>query len=291
MLLTPQKRNTPIAEDLKTEASRFVDTSREFPTKKEVVDVIPAKCFKRNTPLALAYASGSTLSTIACFYIGWNFIPLELVYLHLWIAYAVVTGTVATGCWVIAHECGHGAFSDNKTLQTFVGYTLHTALLVPYFSWQRSHAVHHMHTNHMTHGETHVPYTLETGRLTLAKQAFFIRIFGESLGLFLFACQRLALHLIFGWWAYLLLGATGGPVRGLTNHFWPLKPFSTGDKDTELFPGPWKNKVPLRVPARRCCVPSPARRGAPRRGAPRAQVWLSDVSIVAMGIDRLFICS
>ena len=34
---------------------------------------------------------------------------------------------------------------------------LHSILLVPYFSWQRSHAVHHANTNHITKGETHVP--------------------------------------------------------------------------------------------------------------------------------------
>ena len=28
---------------------------------------------------------------------------------------------------------------------------------MPYFSWQRSHAVHHNRTNHITEGETHVP--------------------------------------------------------------------------------------------------------------------------------------
>ena len=38
-----------------------------------------------------------------------------------------------------------------------MGYLLHSALLVPYFSWQRSHAVHHSRTNHVDEGETHVP--------------------------------------------------------------------------------------------------------------------------------------
>ena len=75
----------------------------------------------------------------------------------LWLAWAAVTGTVWTGMWVVAHECGHGAFSDNRQLQDAVGYVLHSILLVPYFSWQRSHAVHHANTNHITKGETHVP--------------------------------------------------------------------------------------------------------------------------------------
>jgi fatty acid desaturase len=35
-------------------------------------------------------------------------------------------------------------------LQDTVGYILHSLLLVPYFSWQRSHAVHHSKTNHLT---------------------------------------------------------------------------------------------------------------------------------------------
>ena len=42
----------------------------------------------------------------------------------------------------------------------------------------------------------------------------------------------------------MLAGVTGGPVRGVTNHFIPVKPFSTGNKNTELFPGVWKKKVP-----------------------------------------------
>ena len=44
-------------------------------------------------------------------------IPLHAAFLPLWLCYAVVTGTVAMGLWVLAHECGHGAFSDNRLLQ------------------------------------------------------------------------------------------------------------------------------------------------------------------------------
>ena len=171
---------------------------REYPTKKEVMQAIPEKCFKRNTALSLMYAAISTGLTLACVAIGWNFIPLQMAFLPLWILYAAVTGTVATGCWVIAHECGHGAFSDNKLLQDPVGYILHTALLVPYMSWQRSHAVHHAFTNHITLGETHVPYTAESGKKTLAQRSFLIKAFGEGLGGGIYALKRLLSHLIFG---------------------------------------------------------------------------------------------
>lgn len=34
-----------------------------------------------------------------------------------WALYAVVTGTVGMGNWVLAHECGHGAFSKNKKVR------------------------------------------------------------------------------------------------------------------------------------------------------------------------------
>jgi omega-6 fatty acid desaturase (delta-12 desaturase) len=139
--------------------------------------------------------------------------------------YAIVTGTVATGVWVVAHECGHGAFSDNKLLQDAVGYIFHTICLVPYFSWQRSHKVHHSRTNHLEEGETHVPCSIETsaGKATLDQRFHW----GEDS----FGVLNTIQHLIFGWPAYLLAGITGGPLRGTTNHFVPI---STGKM--ELFP-------------------------------------------------------
>ena len=44
-------------------------------------------------------------------------------------------GAVCTGLWVIAHECGHQAFSKYQTVNDAVGIVLHSSLLVPYFSW------------------------------------------------------------------------------------------------------------------------------------------------------------
>ena len=49
---------------------------------------------------------------------------LSLAYLRwagAWSVYAWVMGTVATGLWVIAHECGHGAFSVSKGVNDAVG--------------------------------------------------------------------------------------------------------------------------------------------------------------------------
>mmetsp|Transcript_44824 Transcript_44824/g.105113 ORF Transcript_44824/g.105113 Transcript_44824/m.105113 type:complete len:470 (+) Transcript_44824:127-1536(+) len=226
---------------------------KPFPNKKEVFSVMPADTWTRDTKISLMYAAISTALTLGVGALAWAFIPLKLAMLPLWALYWYAAGTIATGCWVIAHECGHGAFSDNKALQDAVGYIFHTALLVPYFSWQRSHAVHHSKTNHIFEGETHVPYTLESGKKTLAKKRNLEKLFGKTVGGTLYSGVRVVSHLVFGWPAYLVAGVTGGPVRGVTNHFIPVKPFSTGDKNTELFPGAWKNKV-----------------------------WMSDVGIVAM---------
>ena len=44
-------------------------------------------------------------------------------------------GAVCTGIWVVAHECGHQAFSKWQAVNDGVGLVLHSALLVPYYSW------------------------------------------------------------------------------------------------------------------------------------------------------------
>jgi hypothetical protein len=177
-----QKSSTPLHETMEVEVSdtvgmdmKHMSTSslqgkalsfpETFPSLSEVKAAIPASDFVRSTPKSMAFAALDVATVAASLLLALRFLlPLagKLAALGtlagtagnaaVWTVYALITGTLAIGSWVTAHECGHGAFSDNKTLQTVVGYVFHSLLLVPYFSWQRSHSVHHANTNHIEDG-------------------------------------------------------------------------------------------------------------------------------------------
>mmetsp|Transcript_14290 Transcript_14290/g.38241 ORF Transcript_14290/g.38241 Transcript_14290/m.38241 type:complete len:403 (-) Transcript_14290:154-1362(-) len=216
----------------------------DFPDTSAVLGAIPKRCFEKSYAKSFGYLAVSLILAAAAATAAHLLLPTPAplkdttaLSVLLWAVYAFWQGAILTGLWVVAHECGHNAFCDNKTLQDAVGFVLHSALLVPYFSWQRSHAVHHSRTNHMAEGETHVPNKAAdpAGAANFALS----RWIGED-G---FAIVNLFNHLVLGWPLYLLVGATGGPVRGTTCHFVP---------SDSLFPGDW-----------------------------RAKVWLSDVGVLA----------
>ena len=220
--------------------------NEDFPKSGAIRAVIPQDCFEPETAKSLGYLSISVAGTAACTAIGASMLsvlpPENPLTLPVWAAYSAVTGTVAMGLWVLAHECGHGAFSKNKALQDGVGYAIHSLMLVPYFSWQRSHAVHHQYTNHMELGETHVPEVSDEEG-SLAGRELFVKTLGKENGVKAWGVLQGFLHLVLGWPAYLMIGATGGPARGMTNHFYP-EPLTTPDQPKkELFPGNWKEKV------------------------------------------------
>ena len=105
---------------------------------------IPAHCFERSALRSFAYVVVDLL-LIALMYKATTYFsaapwPLELI---LWPIYWFFQGAVATGVWVIAHECGHQAFSSSRMINDVTGFVLHSALLVPYFSWKHSHRRHH----------------------------------------------------------------------------------------------------------------------------------------------------
>ncbi len=203
-----------------------------LPTRGDVRSAIPAECFELSLPRALMHLAISMALVVGLVAGAAALLPMTWMWLPVWVLYAAATGTAGTGLWVLAHECGHGAFARNKVLQDTVGFTLHSALLVPYYSWQRSHALHHAKTNHMDEGETHVPArTTDGGGQSDAAMR-------DRLGPDAFTFLRIARTLVMGWPSYLLAGATGGPVRGRTNHFWPIAPF-----ESDLFPPRWRARV------------------------------------------------
>lgn len=197
-----------------------------LPTRAQVRACIPDECFERSTSRSFAHLALSVVVVAGLVGAAAAWLPMTWAWLPAWIAYAVACGTAATGLWVVAHECGHGAFSANQRLQDGVGFVLHTALLVPYYSWQRSHSVHHARTNHLDEGETHVPIRADDEQLASTSRS--------TVGTAWYITQRL----LFGWPAYLLAGVTSSERRGRSNHFWPVSPFQS-----ELFPPRWHRRV------------------------------------------------
>jgi omega-6 fatty acid desaturase / acyl-lipid omega-6 desaturase (Delta-12 desaturase) len=140
-----------------------------------------------------------------------------------WAVYTFLQGVTMTGLWVLAHECGHGGFSTSAAVNDVVGFIVHTALYVPYFSWQRSHSNHHHYTNNLARDEVFVPPTAQTAAdvdraRTLTRRSPVV------------VALNLAMVLIFGWPLYLLLDSTSHPRPSFANHFSPSSSiFKPGD--------------------------------------------------------------
>ena len=45
--------------------------------------------------------------------------------------------------FAIQHDCGHGAFFQNRNLSDWIGRALGVLTLTPYDVWRRSHSIHH----------------------------------------------------------------------------------------------------------------------------------------------------
>jgi fatty acid desaturase len=118
--------------------------------------------------------------------------------------YSGLMGTSAFGLWVIGHECGHGAFGDNWLQNDVFGFVIHSALLVPYFSWKYSHNKHHKYTNHLVLGETHVPKTRSEQKYIL---------FRKWLGKDAFAIVLIFVGLLIGWPKYIFYYSVSGRTQ------------------------------------------------------------------------------
>ena len=87
--------------------------TKDIPSIKEFKSVIPNRYLKCDTKTSLRYLLQSGLIQSLVVLIGLS-IPFTSKMIPLWIIYSLISGTTAMGFWVIAHECGHGAFSKTK---------------------------------------------------------------------------------------------------------------------------------------------------------------------------------
>lgn len=192
----------------------------KLPSKGEIKAAIPKECFEKSymhsmwfvlrdslMAGALIYATNAALSTE----VPSNLFSAEaLMWVAGWNFYAFWMGTILTGHWVLAHECGHGAFSPSQTFNDIWGFVMHQALLVPYFAWQFSHAKHHKRTNNLVDGESHVPTTGEENGLINGVRVSFYAAWHEAMGDGAFAGWQVFSHCVLGWPLYLMgLASTG----------------------------------------------------------------------------------
>lgn len=225
----------------------------KLPTKGEIKASIPAECFERSGFWSMMYVARDAIIATTFVYATSQVlsteVPSDPTELAVWVAgwsfYAFWMGTIMTGPWVLAHECGHGAFSPSQTFNDIVGFIMHQALLVPYFAWQYTHAKHHRRTNHMVDGESHVPSDkLDNGLSESLEREGFYAALHEVIGEGPFAAFQIWSHLFLGWPLYLLglastgkVDSDGKPLNGrIADHFRP---------DSPMFPKKVRGKIML----------------------------------------------
>jgi len=220
-------------------------------TIKDLLGAIPAHCFKRNgwrsslyvvadfAALAAIYKTTTFLD--ACIHPEVIQLPYPILYgaakFALWSLYTFWAGLVATGLWVIAHECGHQAYSESKLVNNAVGWVLHSGLGVPYHSWRITHGKHHASTGHLTQDQVFVPKTrsflglppFDPAHEDLRGASISKKVMNElweALGDSpIGACLGSASYLLGGWPAYMIINSSGQKrYPSGTNHFNPSSP-------------------------------------------------------------------
>eukprot|EP01080_Neovahlkampfia_damariscottae_P009972 gene9972-2291_t len=187
-------------------------------TKQQLRDSIPAHCFEKSNLTSFSYLLGD-ISIIALLYYLSGYISLAPKSLQpiIWFLWTFAQGVIMTGVWVLAHECGHQAFSPSTLINDTVGWFCHSFLLVPYFAWKISHASHHAYTGNFDRDEVFVPQEIDS-----AKESFIESFTETPIGNLLLTI----VVLLIGWPYYLIANASSNAqFKHLrANHFEPESP-------------------------------------------------------------------
>jgi len=214
------------------EASQRQPTSPPPFTLNDIRKSIPAHCFEHSYVKSFGYLA-MDLAIVASLFLAVRFLDTKitneafgavapLIRHVVWVAYWIANGCVMTGLWVIGHECGHGGFSSSNLVNDVVGWIVHSALLVPYFSWKISHHRHHANTNNIETDEVFVPVVKSREESHHEEISTVVTLFSTFQRLF-----HITVMLTLGWPLYLFTNATGRPYPKngpAPNHFMPNSP-------------------------------------------------------------------
>ncbi|XP_021728872.1 delta(12)-acyl-lipid-desaturase-like [Chenopodium quinoa] len=207
-------------------AIRRAPNSKPPFTLGQLKQAIPPHCFQRS--LLKSFTCLVYDITLAClfYFIASHVIPTLAYPLPLlgWPIYWAVQGCILTGVWVVAHECGHHAFSDYQWVDDTVGLIFHSFLLVPYFSWKYSHRRHHSNTGSLDRDEVFVPKPK-------SQISWYSKYMNSPPGRMVSLIVTLAL----GWPLYLLFNASGRPYDRFACHFDPSGPIFSTRERTQVF--------------------------------------------------------
>jgi len=190
-----------------------------------LMEAIPRHCLERNLMTSISHLLVDLALIASTFYLGYNYLsgnnfPLW-VNLILWPVYWYVQGCFMTGVWVIAHECGHQAFSSYEWVNNAFGTVLHSLLLVPYHSWRITHGKHHNNTGSSINDEVFAP----ASRADMVGDALHDSPAAQALGIFIM--------LTIGWMPGYLVMNFSGPKKYKgknANHFSPTAVMFSADQ-------------------------------------------------------------
>nr|AGX28127.1 omega-6 fatty acid desaturase [Santalum acuminatum] len=193
-------------------------------TLAELRKAIPPHCFHRSLLRSFSYLAFDLVLSAALFYLT-TMTAFNHYYFLAWPLYWCVQGCILTGVWVVAHECGHHAFSDHQWVDDLVGLVLHSALLVPYFSWKISHRRHHSNTGSLDRDEVFVPKP--KSRVRWYSKYLSNNPLGRALSLLL--------TLTLGWPLYLAFNVSGRKYDRFASHFHPYGPIYSPRERLQIF--------------------------------------------------------
>ncbi|KAH7844800.1 hypothetical protein Vadar_031800 [Vaccinium darrowii] len=210
-----------------TDVVRRIPHSKPPFTLSEVKKAIPPHCFNRSVLRSFSYLIYDLVISSLLYYVATTYIPLLPSPLSslAWMPYWICQGCVLMAIWVVAHECGHHAFSNYQWLDDTLGLVLHSALLVPYFSWKISHRRHHSNTASMERDEVFIPKTKSEVRW----------YYKDLINNPFYKMFIVFVTLTLGWPLYLMFNISGRKYDRHACHFDPYSPIYSNRERAQIY--------------------------------------------------------